>query len=1385
MKNKITSIVISAFMLTLTGIGSALEPQAAAPLVNVDSSRHWKTHHFAMTNWFYKHKWNDAEEHIRILAEAGYQGAMLSLKDDPRRWKMLPAYLKALKKHNLKLTAVHCRFYLEDGTYPQVIKDNLPLLKDSGAILVPSVGSRKKAERRNPAAVQTVVKILREMSDDAARFGLGGVTPYMHLDNWAESIDDCLFLTEKVDRKNVGLMFHLHHWTAIEERDHKLKSPKTAFKVDQKALNAALARAKPYLMMVVVQGQDNNTASHKIIGEGSFDLGPFVRSLTELNYKGPLGTMGYKQSGDIPAKLAKAHKSWVQIRDKVLSSKFKTSTQSNKKSNGKLVVTEFASVGMIGSVVGISLDKQGRVYATHTNRRSRAALDIRKHPSWVEETLASKSVEDKRKLIRSRKKDWEKLSQYKELIVRLSDTDGDGKADERKVMYEGFNSEVHGLAGGILYHDGSAYVTCIPGFYKLTDTNNDGKMDEVKEIANDLGIHIGYGGHDMHGPTLGPDGRIYWSIGDKSFAVMENGKKRIYQGHGGVLRIEPDGSGFEVFAHGLRNPQELAFDEFGNLFTVDNDGDFGDRERVHYILEGSDSGWRAHYQYRSNSRWKELSGYNPWIAEGLWKTPHKDQPAYMTPCFANYSTGPIGLAYNPGTALNSRYRNHFFLAESNKRLTAFQVEPSGAGFKMGEPENILSGPFITGVHFGPDGALYLGDWGNNSWQPHNKGRILKLDDPASKNDPLREETRKLLASKPADKTLANLRSLLGHADQRVRMMAQFELVKRNEPGRDQLTSAALVGKNRMARIHGIWGLGQAARQNQQLAPPLMSLLEDSDPEVRAQVAKVLGDAGLTVAADPISKLLADENARVRHIAGIALGKLGSSAHLDQAVAMIASNEANDVFIRHAGVMSLAAVARQEPNKVSALSEHPSTAVRQAAVVALRRQSNPEVTVFLSDSEESVATEAAQAIHDDDSIPAAFPILAALLDDPNITNSIILRRAISANRLLATDFHAQRLAEFAIRKSAPEEMRVEALQTLADWNSPLILDRVQGIHRGLPGASREAAIAAIDQTIGQLLGSKSAALRKATTQLISKLQYGDATKRMEDLFTDKTQDIVLRASALQTLYSLKSSALPEILKLGLTSPHPSLRASALEIQSEIAPLDESTWQALLRANNSKDIQERRSALAAASRIKSDRSKLFLLKKMQGLKKNQTQTDLQLDLYLAAKNSTFKEVKKAAKELELSLSTKLLGLHQLALHGGDSSVGKQIFHANAAAQCIHCHVVGGDAKEIGVGPDLKGIASKKDDAYLLRSLINPNADIAAGFLFETFTLKNGEEKTGNVSKETDKVLTLRDGTKIMAGDIIKRSPINVSAMPPMGSLLSLSEIRDLIAYLNKLK
>ena len=443
----------------------------------------------------------------------------------------------------------------------------------------------------------------------------------------------------------------------------------------------------------------------------------------------------------------------------------------------------------------------------------------------------------------------------------------------------------------------------------------------------------------------------------------QSGRRWSSPNQGAVLRANPDGSDFEVFASGIRNLQEFAFDEYGDLISVDNDGDHaGETERLVYLTEGSDSGWRANWQYGKYTD-PPNNRYNVWMDEGMFKPRFEGQAAHITPPIAPYHAGPAGMVYDPGTALSDEWRNHFFVASftgsaATARIYAFRLKPEGAGFALERDTVLLQGILAVGMKFGPDGALYLADW-MRGWESKDEGRIWKVDSPVAAASAARNDVRSLLAQNLNARAAADLGVLL-----RSRPARAPKPVRARHPRRHHDAPAAARADHQLARIHGLWGIAQLARKDAQHSALLAEFLTDTDPEIRAQAARSIGDVRDGRAAAALLPLLEDSSPRARFFAAEALGRLAYRAG-PGLIKMLADNNDRDLNLRHAGSLALSRIGDASP--VAALSSHGSRAVRIAAIVALRRLRHPDVARFLADADEQVVTEAARAINDDGSI----------------------------------------------------------------------------------------------------------------------------------------------------------------------------------------------------------------------------------------------------------------------------------------------------------------------------------------------------------------------------------------------------------------------------------
>ncbi len=1061
---------------------------------------------------------------------------------------------------------------------------------------------------------------------------------------------------------------------------------------------------------------------------------------------------------------------------------------------------------MLKNPVALSFDDLGRLYVVETARRSTVDIDIRAHQSWIVDDLSNQSIDDLRRFFRTKmapekslenaswlrdyngdgSHDWRDMLAIKERVHRLEDTQGGGKADRAQVFAEGFNEEVSGVMAGVMPWEKDVFVTVYPDLWRLRDTDGDGKADVTESVFRGFGVHAAFDGHDLHGLTVGPEGKIYFSHGDNGFSVTNReGRALHYPNTGGVLRMNPDGSDLEVFASGLRNPQEIAFDEYGNLFSVDNDGDLADeRERFVYITEGSDSGWRLHWQFRDPgwTQYTHQPDYNPWIAERMWVPQFVGQPAHITPALANYSVGPAGFKYNPGSALNESYRRFFFLVQFPvQRITAFQAKPKGAYFEMVNEHLFLSGMMASAVNFSPDGAMFIADW-DGMWAPNDKGAIWRMDDAKAAGSELRREVKRLLTEGLRDRPTGELSVLLGHVDLRIRQRAQFELARRREVEPLQKIAQSTVAPQ-LARIHALWGLGQMQAA---LAPDQFPF-KDADPEIRAQTAKIVGDLRLRTAGTQLIQLLGDESPRVRYHAAMALGKVADPNAVEGLIQLLRANGDADAFLRHAAVMGLAGCASGEA--LSKLAQHSSVAVRIGAVVALRRQGFSGVAGFLHDADARVRREAVRAIHDDRSIPGAIPALAALIEEPNfLTEEAITRRVLSANLREGTESAARRLVRYAQDIHQSEANRIEAVECLGSWNLKPYLDRVEGLVRVLgerPIGLGDRLIQ--DNLAGLLVGAGvGGGLTKAVTKVVMENQLAVDPTVFASWVMATNQSVAVRAQALELLAARGFERLVSTLQLALKSDALGLRLTAMRIAASKAP---SVLLDFLSSPAQKlDLREQQAAVRLAGMIDAPQAAHWVDERLDTLLAGQLSPELTLDVLIGsrARKEPAIRAKLAAYEAKAAVMSPLANFTP-TLHGGDAAAGRDVFRSHPNAQCVRCHEAGGEGFQ--AGPVLAGVGSRATPEYLLESLIDPSKQIAPGFAMILLETRDGEELDGTKLRETETELTVRLSSgeirQVSRKEIKKQSTSTQSAMPPMGEMLSLDEIRDVIAYLKSLK
>ena len=984
-----------------------------------------------------------------------------------------------------------------------------------------------------------------------------------------------------------------------------------------------------------------------------------------------------------------------------------------------IVVDLWATDPMLIDPVAFCLDARGRVYVAETERQERGVEDSRSQAYWNLDDISLQSNADRLAMYQKWAHKFEggldHFTRYEDRIRLLEDTTGDGRADTSIIFSDGYNDALDGTGSGLLVNGADVYYTNIPHLWRLQDTDGDNVADVQESMFDGFGVRIALRGHDMHGLTWGPDGRLYWSIGDRGYNVhTPEGEHLFDPTSGAVFRCDPDGSNLEVFHTGLRNPQEIAFDDYGTLFTGDNNSDGGDRARLVHVAEGGQTGWRMEYQSLTAPN---LRG--PWNREGIWHERHEHQPAWVIPPIAHIASGPSGFVHYPGTGLDDRYEDHFFLCDftgspQHSRVLSFAVEPDGAGYTVADLHPFVTGILCTDVDFGWDGRMYVSDW-VEGWYGNSNGRIFTLHDPRHADAESVGHAASIMVDGFDHRSLDELQALLAHADQRIRLQAQFAMARRGDEATSFFTDTMASGKG-LERLHAIWGLGMLARttahsmsDERHPMASVLTVLDDPDREVRGQAAKVLGEAGYSPAAERLVELIFDEEPRVIYHATMAVGRLQHHEGLDAVTEMLWVNANEDALLRHAGVMALTWF--DDRAMLLELSRDEFPAVRLATLLALRRMADPAIEVFLEDPDPLIAAEAARAINDlpiDEAMPALVDRIEGFRADASSgelspPERSILWRAVNAAFRSGRPEDASAVADIALHTGYDAELRRDALSALAEWIQPSARDRVNGAYRPVDTVERDEAAwrGVLGRAIPRLAQDEDAELASAARELAASqdiaLDDGMLLANLRDTGAPSRD----RIASLRHLHRDKSRR-TEVLDTALNDPDAALHGAALQLLAESDQIAAMEW--IRRDLEDESIARRQEAIAVLGTLETPGTVVLLADLHSQAISRQLHSALHLEVQEAVAS-------RSEHSMQLLNELREDDRFSVALNGGDADRGRSLVRYHAAAACLRCHSIEGHGGTSA--PDLTDVHERLDRAALLQSIIEPAAVVAEGY------------------------------------------------------------------------
>ena len=944
-------------------------------------------------------------------------------------------------------------------------------------------------------------------------------------------------------------------------------------------------------------------------------------------------------------------------------------------------------------------------------------------------------------------------------IVRLEDTNGDGRFDKSVVFADRMM-----FPEGTMWLDGSLYVAAPPSIWKLTDTDGDGVADQREEWFQ--GKTLTGCANDLHGPYLGPDGWIYWTKGAFAEQTYERPGRAPLVTHGShILRRKPGDPAIDiVMTGGMDNPVDVAFTSSGERIltsTFVEQPQLGRRDGIIHAIYGGLYG-KVHAVIDGHTRTGELMPILSQLGPAV----------------------PAGLTRYASRAFGEEYRDNFFAAMFNMRkVTRHELSPSGATFTIRDSDFLVSDNrdfHPTDVIEDADGSLLVVDTG--AWyklccptsqlaKPDVLGAIYRV----RRTNTARVEDPRGVTLPWKTMTPSGLAGLLSDARPAVQNRAVRELAARAGDAVPSLTDTLRTNASADARRNAVWALtridGAAARSASRIA------IQDADESVRhaaIHAAGLLRDGG---AVADLRSALKSGVPSIERIAAEALGRIGDPVSVPDLITLAAAPL--DRVLDHSVTYALIEI--NHPESTAPGLQAPASRSQRAALIALdqmdRHTLQAASVVPLLDSPDSVSKETAWWVAGHH--PEWGDALAEFFTSHLARASAAERDELQQKLVQFGDNTAiQRLIADMVNRASGKQGRVAALAVM----STVARTRV----KTFPPAW----IAPLETVFGTNDNDAiAAAVAVARSIPVAKDSQSPLHSALVRVARDGARPFDIRLDAIAAAQdpALASQAdLFELLKSGLAPERAvGVRATAAAVLEKSA-LDRAQLMSLATSLPSAGPLELPRLIRAYAMTSEEPVGIAMV---QALNRAISRSTVRAEILRPVLSKYPESVRKAGETLlesvSLDTANQIRRLETLlpTLQGGDVTRGQAIFNGPKAA-CYSCHAIGYMGGR--VGPDLTRIGQVRSERDLLEAILYPSASFARGYEPVVIRTRAGQMHSGILRNNDlpDEVVLAsdRDETRIPRRDIVEMQPGTVSLMPQgLTDQLTQQELADLLAFL----